>query len=948
MHTQRAHGGILPPNPILLMKTIFNSDTLLFYIPGRIYLMNKKQLTIASAVVAGATIVTAPNAYANEVEDTVNSLNEATETVALSVDTQVTDAKVAVDEATAVADETQAAVDTQTQVVETKTNEVANAEQAVADANQAVAGANANVTTADQAVADANQAVTDAEVNLATVEAEKAKLPAKVAEADRAVETANQTVDSAKDAVTTAETDASNADKAASAQETVVADAKDASKDADAKVSTAKSVEKQAQTASDTANKSVKDAEAKANTETATVSQAEKDVNTAEQAVSTAKASEAKATKDVTDKEAEVAAKTAELEQNVRDASKPKLVTTEVKTNKPSEFSESLQPKANMTPTVYAGEKTVTIELTDAQKAEFKETGAFTYVPNNEEINRHAIEYINQIRKANGIDVMSGYDPVMLRDALARATEMYENDRYSHYTDLKDISYTSENINISSSTAYNTNERGHYSIQSDQEFAYRMIMMWYTDYNNIYNKPGASNQMRFGHRNNILFGGDAGVAVVVSSEKEYVPYSNNFVLQNTYMSMNSRNSSNDNIRKMRQYEETVTYADNEKGETTQYLNGKPVVFIEDITFKYVFTEIVVETPVEAQNALDAYKTSSATELATLRTNATTASNAVKSADAKLTTARQTLANAKANATAAQAVVEEAQRVADEKAADLAKAKDAVKSLEAKAETAKDVVVAEEAKLAELKADANSKAKAVTVAKDALKVAETKLADAKSHRASLNDIDGKLAAAEAKVVEAKEALANAEVTRANAETKVADATAKADEATKVFEVKTAELEAEIAKLKALEADNKDAQDAKARVVAKYAELLEAQKQAQLAKKYEDIVNSGKNPVPIVKDGKIVDYKAEEDVITPIVPEEDGKTDKSDAVNNDTNTSAGKVVVTPKYDGDFKSVVPATTDALPATGDKPETLVGALGAAMLAVVAYGAVKLRRKEN
>ena len=906
--------------------------------------MNKKQLTIASAVVAGATIVTAPNAYANE--ETVNSLNEATETVAPSVNTQVADAKVAVDEATAVANETQAAVDAQTQVVEAKTTEVANAEQAVADANQAVADANANVATADQAVADANQAVTGAEANVATVEAEKAELPAKVAEADKAVETANQTVDSAKDAVATAETDASNANKAVSTQETVVADAKDASKDADAKVATAKAVEKQAQTASDAANNAVKDAEAK--TGTVAVSQAEKDVNTAEQAVSTAKANEATAKKAVTDKEAEVASKTAELEQNVRDASKPKLVTTDVKKNTPSEFSENLQPTSNMTPTIYAGKKTVTIELTDAQKAEFKETGAFTYVPNNEEINRHAIEYINQIRKANGIEVMSGYDPVMLRDAVARTTEMYEKDRYSHYTDLKDISYTSENIDMSSSIAYNTNERGHYSIQSDQEFAYLMIMGWYTDYNNVHNRPGASDMMRFGHRNNILFGGDAGVAVYVSPEKEYLQYTDNFVLQNTYMSMNSRQSSNDNSWKMWNYEQTVTYEDNEKGETTQYLNGKPVVFIEDITFDYVFTEVVVETPVEAQNALNAYKASSATELATLRTNATSASQAVKSAEAKLTTARQTLANAKANATAAQAVVEETQRVADEKAAELAKAKDAVKSLEAKAKTAKDVVVAEEAKLAELKADANSKAKAVTVAKDALKDAEVKLTEAKAHRASLNDIDGKLEAAEAKVVEAKEALANAKVTRANAETKVAEATAKADEATKVFEAKTAELEAEIAKLKALEAENKDAQDAKARVVAKYAELLEAQKQAQLAKKYEEIVNSGKNPVPIVKDGKIVDYKAEDEVITPIVPEDnDGKSDvdgKSDIAKGGTS-----IVVTPKFDSEFKSVVPATTtDKLPATGDKPETLVAAIGAAMLAVVAYGAVKLRRKEN
>ena len=909
-----------------------------------------KKIVISSTVLA-ATLATAPLVGAEEkVESISSATNDGTLTQSGVTEQQVADAKVAVDEATAVADETQAAVDTQTQVVETKTNEVANAEQAVADANQAVADANANVATADQAVADANQAVADAEAEVATVEAEKAELPAKVAEADQAVETANQNVDTAKDAVATAETDASNANKAVSAQETVVADAKDASKDADAKVSTAKSVEKQAQTASDTANKSVKDAEAKANTETATVSQAEKDVNTAEQAVSTAKASEAKATKAVTDKEAEVASKTAELEQNVRDASKPKLVTTEVKTNKPSEFSESLQPKSNMTPTVYAGEKTVTIELTDAQKAEFKETGAFTYVPNNEEINRHAIEYINQIRKANGIDVMSGYDPVMLRDALARATEMYKNDRYSHYTNLKDISYTSENINISSSTAYNTNERGHYSIQSDQEFAYRMIMMWYTDYNNIYNKPGTSNMIRFGHRNNILFGGDAGVAVVVSSEKEYVPYSNNFVLQNTYMSMNSRNSSNKNIRKMRQYEETVTYADNEKGETTQYLNGKPVVFIEDITFKYVFTEIVVETPVEAQNALDAYKTSSATELATLRTNATTASNAVKSADAKLTTARQTLANAKANATAAQAAVEEAQRVADEKAADLAKVKDAVKSLEAKAETAKDVVVAEEAKLAELKADANSKAKAVTVAKDALKVAETKLADAKSHRASLNDIDGKLAAAEAKVVEAKEALANAEVTRANAETKVADATAKADEATEVFKVKTAELEAEIAKLKALEADNKDAQDAKARVVAKYAELLEAQKQAQLAKKYEDIVNSGKNPVPIVKDGKIVDYKAEEDVITPIVPEDNDSDFSKKAEDTDGKTDVVIPIstnkgITVKSNGDVEYSRVAKYAALPKTNETGSMLYLA-GYALLSGLGISTLGKRRK--
>ena len=918
--------------------------------------MNKKQLTIASAVVAGATIVTAPNAYANEVEETVKSLNEATETVAPSVDTQVADAKVAVDEATAVANETQAAVDAQTQVVEAKTNEVAGAEQAVADANQAVADANTNVATADQAVAGANQAVADAEANVATVEAEKAELPAKVAEADQAVETATQNVDTAKDAVATAETDASNADKAVSAQETVVADAKDASKDAAAKVATAKAVEKQAQTASDAANKAVKDAEAK--TGTVAVSQAEKDVNTAEQAVSTAKANEATAKKAVTDKEAEVASKTAELEQNVRDASKPKLVTTEVTKNTPSEFSENLQPTSNMTPTIYAGKKTVTIELTDAQKAEFKETGAFTYVPNNEEINRYAIEYINQIRKANGIEVMSGYDPDMLRDAVARATEMYENDRYSHYSDLKDFSYTSENINMSSSIAYNTNERGHYSVQSDQEFAYRMLMMWYTDYSNIYNTPGTDDSLRFGHRNNILFGGDAGVAVVVSPEKEIVKYSNGFVLQDTYMSMNSRNSSDENIRKMRQYKRTVTYENNEKGETTQYLNGKPVVFIEDITFDYVFTEVVVETPVEAQNALDAYKASSASELETLRKKASGFSNDVKSAEKKLATARQTLADAKANATGAQAAVEEAQRVADEKAADLAKAKDAVESLEAKAKTAKDVVVAEEAKLAELKADANSKAKAVTVAKDALKVAEVKLTEAKAHRASLTDIDGKLEAAEAKVVEAKEALANAKVTRANAETKVADATAKAAEATKAFEAKTAELEAEIAKLKALEADNKDAQDAKARVVAKYAELLEAQKQAQLAKKYEDIVNSGKNPVPIVKDGKIVDYKAEDEVITPIVPkveDVDGKTDvdgKSD-VNGKTDvakggTSVGKVVVTPKFDGEFKSVVPATTDKLPATGDKPETLVGAIGAAMLAVVAYGAVKLRRKEN
>lgn len=187
----------------------------------------------------------------------------------------------------------------------------------------------------------------------------------------------------------------------------------------------------------------VAEQEAKAQQEAAEQAQAKKAAE-----LEAAKAAEAT-------KKAEVEKKTAELEQAAADAkAHPKTVTKTIDPTKESKFEDAnvnSYRKAD-TPKSEAegirdiqpaeGSTDINVKLNKQQTKELKESGAVkSYTPNVQNIQRLVTEYINKARKINGNNIEAQQHENLNAAANLRAKENADRDLLTHQSNLKPMDY---------------------------------------------------------------------------------------------------------------------------------------------------------------------------------------------------------------------------------------------------------------------------------------------------------------------------------------------------------------------------------------------------------------------------------------------------------------------------------------------------------------------------
>lgn len=653
-----------------------------------------------------------------------------------------------------------------------------------------------------------------------------------VVHADEATTSTTPSTEVAKEAkaITNEQVEAAKAEKEASAKAAVEAEApvaeakQDVAKAESEKATANNNVAKEEAHVNEVAKESgaedvqkalVAEQEAKAQQEAAEQAQAKK---TAE--LEAAKAAEAT-------KKAEVEKKTAELEQAVADAkAHPKTITKTVDPTKDSKFEDAninSYRKAD-TPKSEAegvrdiqpaeGSTDINVKLNKQQTKELKESGAVkSYTPNIQNIQRLVTEYINKARNLNGNNIEAQQNENLNAAANLRAKENADRDLLTHQSNLKPMDYFNGGVKApqwlidwykahqndptadptdalydevetefrgkkvkykklnkerqeelqklgalwqGNEIAYNfditTGTTGdlkfgefsdHMNMSSDEEMAYHIVQTFLADAG-VTNKP-------MGHAKTLLGANDlAGIGISLKAEK--LP--NGHTVYHVYMigrftdsHANQKNyvfpKTFTNIDGFNELHLPKDFSDASKGYRQEKAKMLPKA---NITYSYD-EEIVDNT---AQEALDAYKASSAKELQTLAESVATAQATKDQADQELAKANNRVAITSANLAAAKA-----------------KAGDAANRL----------------KLAQDKLD---------LAKVAQKQAEQKLAAAK---AMLKEKEADLAAAREKAVKAE----------------------------------------------------KD-----------YLSLVNAKAKQDLQDKYNDIVARGNLPVPVLKDGVVVDY------------------------------------------------------------------------------------------
>lgn len=535
-----------------------------------------------------------------------------------------------------------------TQVTETAANTQVNSTTAVVvPTNQAEAinqvdkmstKVNAAQTAADEATANQttlqNQ-VTAVNQDLSAEQNQNVQLASDISTEQQNISNLSEQVANNDAAVTTAQ---ANYDKVAAENPTAAQDiqlAQDAVATKTAAETAANQKVSDAQTAVDTANteldaakatalkqqQDVKNAETKVATKTTDVDAARTALNSAE-------------TKDAALK-SEVTAKTAELQDAVNNTgtsiteTKSEVVATSNFTDLIKYFNDNSDKHEPLT---LSGSETIDIELTKAQKEELARTGEFTYTPNNEEITKWVVTYVNELRRLNGISERVTASSEALKIAVARAAEMERNNRLSHASDLP---YESENIGAGMLDT--TAEKGDVEkgmrplILSDQAMAYFMVYGWFDD----------ATSGGYGHRNSLLFdNGEIGVAVDLNETKSHGYFAYDLINLD-------RNKDFGYMVKTYNYDEVK----DANGQLNTTINGKKPVFLPDYTFNMVNTTTTVKanpSKAAAQKALDDYKTSSAKQLDASAAKVQAAKTALANAQTELTAAKAELATAKDN------------------------------------------------------------------------------------------------------------------------------------------------------------------------------------------------------------------------------------------------------------------------------------------------------------
>ncbi|HEM4990266.1 TPA: LPXTG cell wall anchor domain-containing protein [Streptococcus suis] len=492
--------------------------------------MRRPKKVVESLAVTVAIGASATNLQVNA-EEIVTPVTESAETVVTATPTTISAEQVEQAKEVASADaeavKVQAAVDKAAgEAVANETKAVEGLTEAVAKAStaqEALPVAEAEVATQTKAVTDAQTAVEKAEEVVASQEGDVAK--------------AQATADAAK----TAEAQASAKLEEAKAQPVV----------------TAETVNAQiAETKSTIATKEIEVAQT-----TAAIAATDAKLASANEAVANYKPTTV----------TETVATTNYVDLTGADRDMEDVIREQYPDLNPADYARQLET------VIFDGEDTQTIVLTPEQAAEYKETGSFTYVFDAKAVSEEAAKIIAELRRINGItlkpwagtqeDLELKVTDSFVAFTQKRAQELLTN--FSHDSSLVDpvngydMSRVGESLGLElpyDMTGGGVNKK---KILSHAEFAYNLILNWFSDYNN-------ANGARFGHRLHMLSAsGNIAIGMATGEDAQY------FVLL-----------SDGNPRAVT-YEQSVV-----NGKLTQTFNGNRLKYLPKRTFNYVVSTVV--------------------------------------------------------------------------------------------------------------------------------------------------------------------------------------------------------------------------------------------------------------------------------------------------------------------------------------------------------------------
>lgn len=308
----------------------------------------------------------------------------------------------------------------------------------------------------------------------------------------------------------------------------------------------------------------------------------------------------------------------------------------------------------------FTGTKTITTEITKEQYDQYRKTGKFDYVVDNQKLAESFVKLLNELRELNGVKGNIKADAEFMAYAEARANEMSKNNVLSHDTAIENKPTEFENA-YGSFGAYGQTriENGKtiismYQPTTHDSFAYELLLGWYSDFANAL---GAN----YGHRRALLtpVGQKFGLAITAKPGSK----------GNDYTAL-----------EMQTYEPEFEYEDGEKYEKSTpeskefwknytgfnetdklnpTFNGKKMNFIAEHTFLFTITEIVNDQTANLQAALEQAKSKrdalvtkkselenkvalSTAKLSDLKSKAKNLETAVANAKAELATAQTEL------------------------------------------------------------------------------------------------------------------------------------------------------------------------------------------------------------------------------------------------------------------------------------------------------------------
>jgi surface protein, putative len=257
----------------------------------------------------------------------------------------------------------------------------------------------------------------------------------------------------------------------------------------------------------------------------------------------------------------------------------------------------------------FTGTKVVTTEITKAQYDQYRQTGKFDYVVDNQKLAESFVKLLNELRELNGVKGNIKADAEFMAYAEARANEMSKNNVLSHDTTIENKPGGAFENAYGSFGAYGQTriEDGKtiismYEPTTHDSFAYELLLGWYSDYTNV---TGAN----YGHRRALLtpVGQKFGIAITTKPGAEGRDFT---------------------ALEMQTFEPEYEYEDGEKytkttPESEEFwknytgfnqddklnptFNGKKMKFIAEHTFLFTVTEIVNDQTANLQAALDQAK-----------------------------------------------------------------------------------------------------------------------------------------------------------------------------------------------------------------------------------------------------------------------------------------------------------------------------------------------------